>query len=187
MSNSITPPFTKPELIAGFQQRADGGETFWSSFSPDDFVSKPGDRSWSPAENVLHLLEATKPVVMALRLPRFIPRLLFGVSKAPSRHYGKIVELYHNVLAEGGQASGKYVPRLAKPPADVVGYQRKQVGRLTETIRALARALEKWTEIDLDRLVLPHPLLGKLSVREMLFFTLYHLQHHVEAVRKKST
>jgi hypothetical protein len=26
--------------------------------------------------------------------------------------------------------------------------------------------------------VLPHPLLGKLTIREMLYFTVYHGEHH---------
>jgi hypothetical protein len=32
---------------------------------------------------------------------------------------------------------------------------------------------------------LPHPLLGKLTVREMLFFTLYHQRHHVAVVERR--
>ena len=107
----MSAPFTKPELIASFQQRATTDDTFWSSFSPDAFIERPEDRSWSPAQNVVHLISATKPVVMALRLPRFLPRLLFGKSNAPSRHYEKIVQAYHDILAGGAQASGKYAPK----------------------------------------------------------------------------
>ena len=33
-------------------------------------------------------------------------------------------------------------------------------------------------EKDLDFYVLPHPLIGKLTLREMLFFCIYHVQHH---------
>ena len=43
-------------------------------------------------------------------------------------------------------------------------------------------AIGSWREQDLDRYVLPHPLLGKLTLREMLFFTLYHNYHHVRNV-----
>ena len=38
------------------------------------------------------------------------------------------------------------------------------------------------SQADLDRYRLPHPLLGKLTVREMLFFTVYHNYHHVRSV-----
>lgn len=179
-------PFTKPELIAGFQQRATMDDTFWSSFSPDAFIERPEDRSWSPAQNVVHLIAATKPVVMAVRLPRFLPRLLFGKSNAPSRHYDNIVKLYHDILAGGAQASGKYAPKAVPPPSDPINYQQTKVSTLTAAIQSLAKALEPWTEQDLDRIQLPHPLLGKLTVREMLFFTLYHLGHHTDIVARKT-
>lgn len=179
-------PFTKPELIAAFQQRDSSDDTFWSSFSPNAFLARPDDGSWSPAQNVLHLTSATKPVVMALRLPRILPRLLFGKSNAPSRHYENIVQLYHDVLAGGAQASGKYSPKPVPMPTDPVNFQRTKVATLTATIQSLAKALEPWSEQDLDRLQLPHPLLGKLTVREMLFFTLYHLGHHTDIVANKA-
>ncbi len=44
------------------------------------------------------------------------------------------------------------------------------------------KAVASWREEDLDRYVLPHPLLGKLTLREMLCFTLYHNYHHVRNV-----
>lgn len=178
-------PFIKPELITHLQQCSTKADTFWSSFTPDDFVARPGDRSWSPAQNVIHLIAATKPVLMALRLPRLLLRLLFGISRAPSRHYDNIVHLYHEVLANGGQASGKYLPKLTRMPPDVVEYQRQQIGTLKATVESLATALDKWSEQDLDRYQLPHPLLGRLTVREMLFFTMYHLEHHMNAVERK--
>jgi hypothetical protein len=38
--------------------------------------------------------------------------------------------------------------------------------------------LKKFSEDDLDSIRLPHPLLGKLTVREMLYFAVYHVGHH---------
>lgn len=31
---------------------------------------------------------------------------------------------------------------------------------------------------ELDKYILPHPLLGKLTIREMMYFTIYHVEHH---------
>ncbi len=42
----------------------------------------------------------------------------------------------------------------------------------------LAAALGMWTEQELDEYQLPHPLIGNLTVREMLFFTIYHSLRH---------
>jgi hypothetical protein len=51
--------------------------------------------------------------------------------------------------------------------------------------RWLGRALGRWSEQELDRVTLPHPLLGKLTAREVAYFTVYHGRHHVEAVRRR--
>lgn len=52
----------------------------------------------------------------------------------------------------------------------------------TELSQQLWSAIDVWRDADLDRYLLPHPLLGKLTLREMLFFTLYHNYHHVQSV-----
>ncbi len=50
------------------------------------------------------------------------------------------------------------------------------------TVSGLVGKIPGWSEAALDRYRLPHPLLGKLTVREMLFFTLYHNAHHLDQV-----
>jgi uncharacterized damage-inducible protein DinB len=52
------------------------------------------------------------------------------------------------------------------------------------SIEALTARVAKWSEANMDYHVLPHPLLGPLSVREMLFFTVYHNTHHVLNVQR---
>ena len=42
----------------------------------------------------------------------------------------------------------------------------------------MVAAAEKWDEKELDEYYLPHPILGKLTVREILFFTIYHNLRH---------
>jgi len=42
----------------------------------------------------------------------------------------------------------------------------------------LVLVAEKWNESELDGYLLPHPLIGKLTIREMLFFTMYHNLRH---------
>ena len=36
----------------------------------------------------------------------------------------------------------------------------------------------------LDTYILPHPVIGKLSIREMLYFTHLHTVHHCEIIKK---
>ena len=48
-----------------------------------------------------------------------------------------------------------------------------------ERDKMIAR-LSSWSESKLDTYLLPHPLLGKLTLREMLFFSVYHIEHHLK-------
>ena len=45
-------------------------------------------------------------------------------------------------------------------------------------ISKINKALDRFTEEDLDHVILPHPILGKLTVREMMYFTMLHVEHH---------
>jgi len=38
--------------------------------------------------------------------------------------------------------------------------------------------LENYTELELDSITIPHPLLGKLTIREMFYVMSYHPLHH---------
>jgi hypothetical protein len=49
---------------------------------------------------------------------------------------------------------------------------------LSRLLRKLESKISRYPEKKLDSLILPHPLLGKLTLREMLYFTNYHVIHH---------
>jgi len=136
-------------------------------------MSAPG--KWSPAQQGEHLVKSVRPVAMALGLPRFILPLLFGKANRPSRSYDELVAKYKGKLADGGRASSPYIPGVATRV-------RTTCRRLDKTVRRLNRRVERFSELQLDTLVLPHPLMGKLTLREMLYFTAYHAQHHRESV-----
>lgn len=177
---SESEPSSKEQIVEALARLGDEGMRFWSDFQPGQFVAAVGS-GWSPAENVLHLIKATKPVTLALRLPRFVPRLLFGVADAPSAPYAEVRNRYKAVLRNGGQA-GRFSP--AKVPASQTPehVQATLMRQIRKEIAALGSAVERWGDADLDRYRLPHPLLGKLAVREMLLFTLIHYEHHRQSV-----
>jgi hypothetical protein len=104
-------------------------------------------------------------------------RALFGQGSAASTPYLELEERYRAVLAGGGKA-GRFAPSPHRAPANLRAWQQSLVSEYQSAVAALASALEHWTERDLDHCRLPHPLLGKLTVREMLFFTLCHYEHH---------
>ena len=88
-------------------------------------------------------------------------------------------DYYQEKLEEGGRASGKFLP----PPQSFED-RSKLINQFQNLISKLKKQIDNYSEASLDELILPHPLLGKLTLREMLYFTAYHATHHQRLVEK---
>lgn len=147
----------------------------------DEAYREKTSEKWSVAENMDHLILSAKPVAKGLRLPKLAFRA-FGLAKKDSRSFGDLAAAYRELLAQGGRAGGAYVPQ----GTDALPDATDQLAEWNKTLTYFHKNLDKWSESDLDKYRLPHPLLGKLTAREMLFFTIYHTWHHVQACKKLS-
>ena len=56
--------------------------------------------------------------------------------------------------------------------------KREILDRWSSVSTELVIQAEKWQENEMDLYQLPHPLLGNLTVREILYFTIYHNLRH---------
>lgn len=148
------------------------------ALSDAEFVQEKPPK-WTAAQQLEHIVRAVQPVAQAFGLPKFLLRLLFGKANRPSRTFEGLVEKYQQKLAAGGRASGRFVP-----PKTGLAAREKLLADLEKQVGRLVRRLGRFSEKELDTLILPHPLLGKLTLREMLFFTAYHVTHHERAVRE---
>ncbi len=180
-------PYRRDDLIAALESVHREAAELFGSLSEDDFFRRPEDGVWSPAENLVHLIKSVQAVASAMGWPRLLLTVLFGRSHGGSRSYAEIRAIYLEALGQGGRAGGRYVP-AALAPAGAEAIQAARARALAGWDRvgkALVGILGRWSEENLDRHRLPHPLLGKLTVREMLLFTHYHDLHHLQSVRKR--
>jgi hypothetical protein len=180
---STSDPYTRTEIVNALQALAGEGLNFWTDIDPDRFVTRFGE-AWSPADNVRHLIKSTTPVAKALNLRGPALATKFGPGRGESLSFQGLRDKYQSVLA-GGADAGKYAPEEQEPPADHAAWQREIVAECRDAVLALANAAEQWDDGDLDKYQIPHPLLGNLTVREMLFFTLYHHGHHRQNVVRR--
>ncbi len=171
---------TKPEVREAFEKACLGAAEYFESLNDNDFNDKP-DGKWSAGENYEHLFVSTYPVAKALGYPK-LTFLAFGKRKGGSKTYHELVDFYLGKLNEGAKASSKFSPKESKlETKEVLASKWK---KSTET---LMNNLEKWNEEDLDKYQIPHPILGNLTVREMLYFTIYHIGHHHKIVKARFT
>ena len=174
---------TKKRILAMLANLRAEGLELWRRMEAERFWSRH-DRKWSPADNVHHLMISTAPVTLALRIPRLILRVCFGMTRTPSRNWEALRSAYRDGLAAGATA-GRYAPPRRAIPVETATDQGRLVLQCEGTVHRLEKAIEPWREQDLDRYRLPHPVLGRVTVREMLMFTLFHFDHHREIVTRR--
>lgn len=153
-------------------------ETSLYPLTDEQFFNKPIENKWSIGENVQHLILSVNPINLALAMPLGLLKI-FGSSKHQSS-YDDIVALYQQKLAEGAKAALPFIPRGVKTDGD----KAKLLASLAKSYHKLINLFNELTENQLDDYFLPHPILGKVSIREMLYFTLYHIRHHHEMIKK---
>lgn len=142
------------------------------------FFSKPTAK-WSIAENVQHLIVSTNTTTLAFSLPRFLVRLIGGKPNRSSKTYEELVAKYKNKLAAGGAASGRFIPK----PIKINFGKEKLLNNWTNATQKYITALQNSrTENDLDNYLVKHPLLGRITLRELCYFTIYHTEHHLNII-----
>lgn len=131
---------------------------------------------WSPAEHIMHLNLSVKPLELAYRLPGFLLAWKFGRANRMSRTYDELLNKYRLKLDSGGKAPSAFIPETHHRTFEEI------TGEFRQRHHHLIQLAGHWSEKKLDTYILPHPLLGKLTLREMLYFTALHIHHHEQLI-----
>lgn len=141
------------------------------------FFKRPAADKWSIAENVQHLIVSTNMTTLAYTLPSFIVRWIGGTPNRQSKTYEELVEKYKLKLSQGGSASGRFVPKEIKQSKDELLNQWNKAA-----IKYINALKNKTPESKLDSYLARHPLLGRITLRELCYFTIYHTEHHLNII-----
>lgn len=166
------------EIIAGLKNRFEEVVAWFAQRPSTTFCAGPNDR-WTEGQHLDHLILSAKPLNMALRLPRLALRMKFGTAKSGSETLEKLAVRYEKLLAGGGGASGRFVPPEVK-----IEDKKCRLDELRKQGEKLVEVVGAWSESDMDKYVLPHPLLANLSIRDMLLFTYHHMGHHLMILKR---
>ena len=150
----------------------------WFTAIPVEGFFIPYRGEWSASENVDHLIKAHKPVAKALKLPKITLRAMFGKPDRASLTYEKLCKAYRNEIAKGAQASGRYLPSQENLNYGTEKRKKELLDQFLKASTELVSVAENWDDKELDDYLLPHPILGKLTIREILYFTIYHNLRH---------
>jgi hypothetical protein len=170
----------KSQIILALNEKVDEFNNYIAPLNKEQFEVTPNGK-WSAGQNLDHLIRAIKPLQPAYSLPKFALRILFGKTNRPSKTYDELVAKYKAKLSAGGRASGPFIPPF-------ISFEKKGelIKKYAEQKQRLIAKIKKQSEKDLDVYILPHPLLGKVTLREMLYFTIHHNEHHLESLKNRN-
>ena len=176
---------TREDLPAALSASEVQAADYFASLTPDDLVLRV-ETAWTALEQLAHINSAVSAVAKGFSAPRLILRLRFGRSPHASRSYAALRDDYLARLAAGGRASGPFVPaRDDLSPSQGDARREELLARWRRVNGRLRTALESWSEKNLDTIRMPHPILGKITAREMIYFVIYHAEHHIAATRNR--
>ncbi len=133
---------------------------------------------WSFAQNIDHLTISNNITALSLNMPKMALKQLYKINNRVSWNYDEVVWKYQQKLSAGAKASLPFQPKISLLPI------RSLVDRFWKnSCTTLLKAIDGWSEKDLDIYLVPHPLIGKMTMRELLFFTVYHVGHHLKTMK----
>ena len=141
------------------------------------------ESKWTTGQVVLHLLQSVKLLNMAMSLPKFILKYKYGTANREIRDYETVVKRYQERLDDAKGLTFRASRNMKVPKLKEKAYliNRLQV----ENKKLQYKTQKRWSDKQLDTLILPHPLMGKMPVRELLMWTSYHVEHHTKTLMAK--
>jgi hypothetical protein len=183
--NELSEPRTKDAILANLGLLQETVARMVSGFPTQQFFTKTGD-AWSAADYFKHMLLSLKPFVKGVeRTPEKL-KAMFGEASQPSRSYHEVNAAYMKRLAEGIRAEDyeAVTPATFRLPEGTSDEKSTLVEVWNDAHTRLFRVIDAWTEADLDTVQIPHPALGMVTVREMLYFTLLHNTLHSRDIQQ---
>lgn len=152
----------------------------WLKNQPEENWEKGPNGKWTTGQHILHLINSIQLLNKALSYPKFILKYKFGVCNRPARDYKTIAKKYNEKLEKNQDRAKLFNQKLKKPTSK----QRKSLLTLYQIQqKKLQYKTKKISDKNLDTLVIPHPLMGKMTIREIIMWTAYHTQHHTETLK----
>ena len=154
----------------------------WLDSQTEEKWEKGPDEKWTTGQHFLHLLKSIKPLNDALSMPRLLLRTQFGKNNREVRSYDDVANRYEEKLSKNLDKAEVYNEKLKESKLSDRTYV---LNRLQTENKKLQYKVRRIKDKDLDGLVLPHPLMGKMPLREIIMWTAHHVDHHTKVLKEK--
>jgi hypothetical protein len=168
---------TKSEILNSLHKHLTETNSFLNTTDNSIFF-RSIDNKWSIAEQIEHLGLSFFATNLVFSMPKSILGTIIGKNKRSNLSSEAIINQYLAKLSSGSKASFPYQPRLS-----MLKNRTLILNFWNSTQKKMISLIEKTKEEDLDIYLIPHPIIGKITLREFLYFTIYHIEHHLNSMR----
>ncbi len=139
----------------------------------DAFMFAWQGEKWTAGQQLLHIYQSVAPLNKFLSAKATDIKTMFGIADNPSKNYAELVESYNTALGAGVTIASNFFPKSVE-----LAEREAIIEKLKMAVSTLTSLTAVFSEQEIEEISVPHPLLGKLTLREMLYFTIHHATHH---------
>lgn len=167
--NSLLPVMNKETILADLDTCTQSFLDTLRHFNKNDFIQKPSVDLWSPAEVAEHLL------LLEITANKAITGTTIPTNRAPD----KKIPLIKWAMED----STKRVAPASVLPSNRITDPDTAIEKVTQQRTSLREAI---TNLDLSEACtsFKHPALGTLTRWEWVYFTIYHMQRHLQQIKQ---
>lgn len=166
---------TKQELIKEFVKNHLETIKYIDQLNDSEFNYKRNGK-WTAGQQLQHILLTITPFPKALFSKEYLLEK-FGKIDRSTWDYKTVLEKYFKTSLKA--------PEQFLPNNEITFIQKKDiVSQIKKILEDLDNIFNNYSEQELDTFTLPHPLLGKLTIREIFYLMSYHPLHHQKQIEQ---
>lgn len=152
----------------------------WVENQPNDQLNKKFiEGKWPIFHHIYHLLKTTRAVDQGFKMPKLMLKMSFGTNNRTERSYAELVARYQKQIKDLQMKS----PKNYTAAPERIFEKKDLLDKFSKAMQGLIINLNKWDEKDLSKYIVPHPAIGKCTLREISYFTIYHTYHHLNILK----
>ena len=171
----------KPDLIQLNNEKFQNLFDFLSTHDIEKWNQGP-EGKWTTGQHVVHLLQSAKPLNKALGMPMLVLRYKFGIANRGPRTYEMVKDKYRTKLAAAPNVLSPFSQNM---PDTLPEGKQSIIDKLDKEKEILLKKINRISEKSMDKYLIPHPLLGRMLIREMIMWNAIHVDHHLEILKEK--
>ncbi|WP_223033511.1 DinB family protein [Hanstruepera marina] len=168
------------EVIAALLEEKYSNLINWLKQQDDSKWEVGPEGKWTTGQHTLHLLQSITPLNKAMSMPKFVLKYKFGKVNRDVRNYETVCKRYDERLVDAQGKTFKGSQNMKIPSIKDKDYL---LNRLQIEQKKLQAKTLRWKDNSLNTVILPHPLMGKMPVREIVMWSAYHVEHHTNTLK----